>query len=222
MRHYDPRLSVMNDGEFRRRVIFTVSDIFEERGAAIYDESVLPHGKDVTLFAYLYEIATNRDAQEVEVFAAGAMLLGNFQSGVGRKPLTPTTHPSINDLSEMPDEGQSLPRSSKAITKFFEMQKRALEDRFAIRERVERAKSFNTGIQPWTVRTARSLWKPMRGVIFLSSALLLILISLPTLVLPKELRKSLTGKIPTKWLNELDEYPDYELAVMWPQARDVL
>lgn len=223
MRQYDPRLSVIQDAEFRRRVIFAVSDIFEEHGAAIYDESVLPHGKDVTLFAYLYEIATNPDAQEVEVFAAGALLLGNFQAGVGRKPLLPpTNHASVNELSEISNNGQSLPRASKAATKLFDMQRRALEDRFAIRGRVQRAKCYNTGIQSWRVRTARSLWKPMRSVLFLLSTLLIILISLPTLILPKDSRKKLMGKIPTKWLNNLDEYPDYELAVMWPHARDVL
>lgn len=223
MRKYDPRLSVIQDTEFRRRVIFTVSDIFEERGPAIYDESVLPNGKDVTLFAYLYEVATNPDVEEVEVFAAGALLLGNFQLGVGRKPLMPTTiHSGVNELNEIRSSEKSLPRASKAAAKFLDMQKKALEDRFAIRERVQRAKFYNTGIQSLYVRMTRRLWKPMRGLLFITLTSLLMFASLPTLILPSALRKSLMGKIPTKWLNDLDEYPDYQLAVMWPHARDIL
>lgn len=223
MREYDPRLSVIQDIEFRRRVIFTVSDIFEESGPAIYDESVLPNGKDVTLFAYLYEVATNADVEEVEVFAAGALLLGNFQAGVGRKPLMPSTMDSdLNEMNEKLRDKKSIPRASKTAAKFLDLQKKALEERFAIRERVQRAKSYNTGIQPWRVRMTRTLWKPTRSFLFLTSMSLLILISLPTLILPKDFRKNLMGKIPTKWLNNLDEYPDYQLAVMWPHARDIL
>jgi len=58
-------------------------------GGKILDVKALPHNKDTILDAICFLIVVSEDEKRVEQLRAGALILANFQEGVGDQPLWP-------------------------------------------------------------------------------------------------------------------------------------
>lgn len=207
---------VRKNFNFRRKVIFSVSDHLEEHGPGVFDVSELSYDKDVILHAYLMEIATNPSKREVEVFAAGALLLANFQPGVG----TPSfSQAEVSGLLSMPlFEGDEVSETDKKTMEkqlaFMEVFKRSSNERKEILEEIQNAMYLNSAIQPLFEKIRRGAWRIIRPCLQALLFAAVLIASLPLLILPLERRKNfLRG--PSEWINWLSERPRYEWEDVW-------
>lgn len=196
---------------FRMNVIFSLSDFIERHGTGIFDVTNLDFRKEVILYAYLTEVATNPSIDEVEVFAAGATLLASFQPNVGHRGYSSD---EIQKLLSAPlfQEG-ALSKTDKAVmTKqmdFVKIFQASLRERQKILERVEEAKFLNTNIQSISERLKRRTWKIVRPIIYRTGVILFIILCLPLLILPDQYRKNIAD-IPMKLINRISDAPRYE------------
>lgn len=196
---------------FRMNVIFSLSDFIERHGTGIFDIANLEFRKEVILYAYLTEVATNPSIDEVEVFAAGATLLASFQPNVGRRGYSSD---EIQKLLSAPlfQEG-ALSKADKAVmTKqmdFVKVFQASLKERQKILERVEEAKFLNTNIQNISERLKRRTWKIVRPIIYRTGVILFIILCLPLLILPDQYGKKIAD-IPMKLINRISDAPRYE------------
>lgn len=207
---------VRKNFEFRRKVIFSVSDHLEKHGPGIFDTSELSYDKDVILHAYLIEVAMNADKREVEAFAAGALLLANFQPGVG----TPSfSQAEVNRLLSMPlFEGEKMSETDKnTMAKqlaYMEVFKRSSNERKEILEAIKNAIYLNSAIQPFFEKMRRGVWRIIRPCLKVLFFAVVVIASLPLLILPLEQRKKLL-RGPSNWINRLSERPRYEWHDVW-------
>lgn len=201
---------------FRRNVIFSVSDHFAEHGNGLFDELQLAFLKEVILHAYLVEIATNQNRDEVDVFAAGALLLANFQPGLG---VSGYSEKDVRKLLSTPlfQADEVSEADKKTIDKqvnFLNAFKASAEEREEISKKIQNAKYINSAIQAPLEKLRRSAWKIIRNVLrgFLFVALMIVALIL--MVLPAEKRRELLAR-PSDWFNRLSELPRYEGQDVW-------
>ena len=223
MRKFDQRLSIIQDEELRMEMIFSITDIIQNNGPGIIDSFKLSYEKENIVFAYLYEIARNPSRPFVEMLAAGALTLANFQPGVGRKPSMPQLPKSSDAIDKyFSDSHDNSILTAKNNNKYFKLRKLSSAELEILFERVQIAKNYNIHLQPFSVKMKRKIWKNVRGYLFLFFTVALIFITTPTLILPNTIRKNLLKKIPMGWINGLDEYPEHERALEWPDATRLL
>lgn len=201
---------------FRRNVIFSVSDHFEKHGNGLFDELQLAFGKDVILHAYLVEIATNQSRDEVDVFAAGALLLANYQPGLG---VSGYSEKNVSKLLSTPlfQASEVSEADKKAIAKqinFIDAFKASMGEREEILQKIQDAKYLNSAIQAPLEKLRRRVWRiirnALRGFLFLT----LMIVALILIVLPAKKRRELLA-CPSDWFNRLSELPRYERQDVW-------
>lgn len=213
MPHTDIDL-VRKNFNFRRKAIFSVSDHLEKHGPGLFDVSELSFDKDVILHAYLIEIATNPSKSEIEVFAAGALLLANFQPGV---VMSSFSKADISGLLSMPlFEGEEIfETDKKAMAEqlaFMEVFKSSSRERGDILDQIQNAKYLNSAIQPLFEKIRRSAWRIIRPCLQALLFAAILIVVLPLLVLPIERRKELL-RGPSNWINWLSERPRYSTPI---------
>lgn len=197
--------------DFRRKVIFSVSDHIEKYGVGLFDTSELPFEKDVILHAYLYEIATNLNREEVAVFIAGATLLANFQPGIGRKRYSAAEVKKV--LSMPPFERGEASQSDRANMskqlKLMEVFIKSSEERQNIYRQTQNALHLNSAVQHPVEKMRRAAWRITRPCLQAILFGFVLVVALPLLFLSAERRERiLTG--PTRWINWLGEKPKYD------------
>lgn len=219
----DKKIVTLND-DFRRELIFSISDIFEDHGVAIYDENCLRSNKELILFAFLFEICTNRSKEEAEIYSASALLLANFQPGVGPEPIFPV------NLADSFKKSQLLQQQDVDINKLLELRDNnffkfsiiASKERLEISKRIRNAKSLNLKIKPWNMRLLIMMYDKIYPIYrnFLIAVILAVYV--PALMLPSELRKKVLGGRPSDWINSLRELPDRKRSIQWPDVGNLL
>lgn len=205
---------VRDNADFRMRVIFSVSDYIEKYGAGLFDISELKFDKELILFAYLFEIATNKNKDAVELFAAGATLLASFQRNVGNKRLTSS---EFEKLLSAPlfQSGEISEADRKALSKKIEIMqifKLSSNERMIIIERIKEAMYLNNSIQSPMERIRRRVWKFLRPCIYAIAIFILIILSFPIFVI-RVLSNRKNNSAPSAfsdWMNWLSEKPRYE------------
>lgn len=211
---------VRKNFDFRRKVIFSISDHFEEHGSGLFDISELSFDRDVILHAYLIEIAANPSKAEVEAFSAGALLLANFQPGLGPSGFSQA---EISGLFSMPlSAGEETSEADmQTIAKqlaFMEMFKKSSKEREEILEEIQYAIYLNSAIQPPLEKLRRGAWRVIRPCLHVLVVASFLIASLPLLVLPSERRKDLL-RGPGKWINWFSERPKYEWQEVWRRLK---
>jgi hypothetical protein len=140
-------------------MILSLGDLFESSPKGmVHDTSHLPHTKDVLLQALEEQISVYSDPVVVELFGASAMILANYQDGVGLPSLS---MPDAADLEAAKDDDGKFMEIVKTISneKFTNYRRLVSEDNKAIYEMVIAAKAKNPAMQP----TPKTLWQRLTG-----------------------------------------------------------
>lgn len=90
LKRYDAKISKANTPPSSRQIIGDFGELIEASAAnagVIYDISVLPHPKEKILHALMDELRNAQSGEDREFLKVGALLLCQYQFGVGASPI---------------------------------------------------------------------------------------------------------------------------------------
>jgi len=148
--------------ETEEQIISEYGDALSAKGlsdALVLDVSVLSHPKETILEALLNEMARQPNKVMVEYLGRGAMMLAQFQPGVGPKPPTVPTDKKMAQGTVDKDAFMDMVREFDAdkIQHFSRIMSAETE---TIIQMVQSVTKQNYHIQPFYVR----FWRRLRGI----------------------------------------------------------